>query len=79
VIGSRQTKNKLFYKLKNPLAFQSEKSKTSFLSARDKFLFNAKNSDIYECYISALSVDKEYIKTQSVQKWDYNTRPYFIT
>jgi hypothetical protein len=79
IIGSRHAKNKLFYSLKNPLVFQSEKSKTSFLSARDKFLFDAKNSDIYEYYISALSADQSYVKTQSVQKWDYNTRPYFIT
>lgn len=76
-IKSRHTKNKLFYQLKNPLPFQSEKSKTSFLSARDRFLFNAKNSDIYDCYISALgNINREYI---SEKKWTYHTKPYFIT
>jgi hypothetical protein len=78
IIRSRHMKNKLFYDLKNPLTFQSEKSRTSVLSLRDKFLFNAKNSDIYEYYISAIGVDQEYIKTQTTQKWTYNTRPYFI-
>lgn len=79
MLRSRHVKNKLFYDLKNPLIFQSEKSSTSVLSLRDKFLLNVKDSDIYKYYISAIETDQKYIKTQITEKWTYHTQPYYIT
>lgn len=71
------TKNKLFYQPKNPLIFQSEKSNNSFLSARDQFLLNNKNSDIYQSYISAVFTDKKYFQVDGGK--GYYTKPYYIT
>jgi len=71
------TKNKLFYQPKNPLMFQSVKSNNSFLSVRDQYLLNKKNSDIYQSYISAISIDQNYFRTEGGR--GYYTKPYYIT
>lgn len=70
-------KDRLFYEPKNPLIFQSKKSNSSFLSARDQFLLKNQNSDIYQSYISALSTDSKYFRTEGGR--GYYTQPYYIT
>lgn len=45
---------KIIYQLRNPLKHQSMKSKSTYLSARDMFIVNKKNSDIYETYAKAV-------------------------
>jgi hypothetical protein len=70
-------KNRLFYQPKNPLSFQSKKSKSSFISARDQFLLSNQNSDIFEYYISSLKTDPDYVKNEG-GRGNY-TQPYFIT
>ena len=46
---------KYVYNLKNPLVFRSGKSRSSILSLRDQYLFNAKDSDVYKLYISGIT------------------------
>jgi hypothetical protein len=70
-------KNHLFYQLKNRLSFQSLKSTSSFLSVRDKFLIDNTNSDIFNYYVSSISVDSEYVRSEGGR--GYYTKPYFIT
>lgn len=72
-----KVKNKLFYQPKNPLPFQSSKSKSTFLSARDKFLVDNTNSDIFKYYISSMNVDTDYVRDEG-GRGNY-TQPYFIT
>lgn len=69
--------NKLFYNPKNPLIYQSEKSTSSFLSVRDKFLLKTQNSDIVNYYVTTLNCHNEYAKLEGGR--GYNSKPYFIT
>lgn len=77
IIDLAHIKNKLFYSPKHPLIFQSKKSKSSFISARDKFLLNNQNSDMFEYYIKSLKTDANYVRSEG-GRGNY-TRPYFIT
>ena len=70
-------KNRLFYSPKHPLSFQSQKSKTSFLSARDMFLFNNQSSDIYQYYMSTLKQQPKYVRTEGGR--NFYTKNYHIT
>jgi hypothetical protein len=44
----------IVYNLKRPLVFKSPKSKLNYLSLRDNFLINKKNSSIYQFYFEGL-------------------------
>lgn len=46
--------DKLIYNLKNPLTFKSPKSPSVFLSLRDSYLVNKKNTPIYDFYMSGI-------------------------
>ena len=50
--------NELVFELKNPIKFKSKKSSTNFISLRDSFLLNKKDSDIYKIYKQSI-VDKK--------------------
>ena len=54
------------YDLKNPLKFQSKKSNSLFLSARDVFIKEKKNSDIYNIYVDGL---REMVKITPSMKF----------
>lgn len=76
LIRSRHYKNKLFYEKQHiKLAYQSEKSKTRFLSARDMYLTQTTNSDIYSLYIDGLKNHQEFSKDGI----SVGTKPYYIT
>ena len=70
-------KNRLFYQPKHPLLFQSKKSRSSFISARDQFLLKNQNSDVFEYYISSLKTAPDYAKNEGGR--GYSTQQYFIT
>ena len=44
----------LIYQLKNPLNYYSKKSKNNLISIRDSYIFDKKNSDLYEIYNNGL-------------------------
>jgi hypothetical protein len=44
----------IIYNLKNPLNFVSPKSKLTYLSARDMWITDVKDSDIFKCYIQGM-------------------------
>ena len=46
--------DKIVYNLKRPLVFKSPKSPFSYLSIRDNFLMNKKNSSIYQFYFNGM-------------------------
>ena len=45
---------RLIYQLKNPLNYYSKKSKNNLISIRDSYIFDKKNSDLYEIYNNGL-------------------------
>lgn len=77
--------NNLIYKLQRPLMFQSKKSVTNLLSARDKFLLRTtKNSDIYKMYREM--VDKfskentvEFNAVRNKGRISFQSRKYYLT
>jgi hypothetical protein len=71
------TQNRLFYNPKNPLIFQSKKSTSTFLSARDKFILEAQTSDIFNYYTDTLKYNFLYVEQEGGR--GYNSKPYFIT
>ena len=64
----------IIYNLKNPLAFESIKSKTTVLSARDKFMLTNKNSEIYNIFRQSLvnlSKDRNINQRYSIPSREY--------
>jgi hypothetical protein len=64
----------IIYNLKNPLAFESIKSKTTVLSARDKFMLTNKNSEIYNIFRQSLvnlSKDRNVNQRYSIPSREY--------
>jgi hypothetical protein len=49
-----ENKDEIIYNLKRPLVFKSPKSQSIYLSLRDNFLINKKNSSIYKFYFDGL-------------------------
>ena len=73
---SRHFKNKLFYLKEHiKLAHQSDKSTFRFLSARDMYLRETTNSDIYSIYSQGLSKYQEFLRSGI----KIRSKPYFIT
>jgi hypothetical protein len=59
---------KIIYDIKNPLAYLSQKSKYTFLSNKDLFIINHKNSDIYKIFTESLLKIKKNIDMLEYQK-----------
>lgn len=65
---------KLVYDLKHPLRFQSTKSPQTFLSVRDRFILNHKNSEIFKIWNDSLKRTN-----QPRTKIDIRTRNYYLS
>ena len=62
----------IIYNLKNPLRFQSIKSKINFLSDRDMFMLKTKNSDIFKIYAEGVSkIKNDYNQSVEFSKCYY--------
>ena len=72
----RDGRNKLFYNLKNPLIFQSEKTKFSALSPRDSYILSKQDSEIYKMYDEGMQVLKNYMRLD--EKTTIFSRSYWI-
>ena len=69
--------NRVYYRIKNPLVFQSEKTKLSYLSPRDTFILNKTDSELYKIYAAGIRVMKKY--DEFSQKKTIKTRRYWLT
>ncbi|CAB4131438.1 hypothetical protein UFOVP132_86 [uncultured Caudovirales phage] len=67
---------RVVYNLKNPLAFESKKSVLSSVSARDMFMFDNKNSEMYSMFSEGLNTIRRYGSVG--KKYFFNSRPYFL-
>jgi hypothetical protein len=69
--------NKLLYDLKHPLVFMSPKSISTSVSARDMFMFEHKNSEIYNIFIDGLKyINRLGFSTK--QQYKFRSKPHFI-
>lgn len=68
--------NRTLYKLRHPLVFQSPKSIYSSISARDMFMLNAKNTEMYSIFADGLRNITKYGSIK--EKYHFSTRPYYI-
>jgi hypothetical protein len=76
ISDSISLQNKLYYNLKNPITFESKKSIYTTVSARDKFMLNATNSEMYDMFIEGIKTINKY--GSSTKKYGFFTRPYYI-
>lgn len=68
--------NKLLYSLRNPLVYMSPKSIYTSISARDMFMLNAKNSDMYNMFAEGIKTISKHASAK--EKYSFWTRPYYI-
>jgi hypothetical protein len=68
--------HKIIYKLRHPLVFMSPKSVYTSISARDMFILNAKNSEMYGIFTDGLKTITKYGSAK--EKYHFWTRPYYI-
>jgi hypothetical protein len=68
--------HKIIYKLRHPLVYMSPKSAYTSISARDMFMLNAKNSDMYGMFAEGLKTITKYGSAK--EKYHFWTKPYFI-
>jgi len=69
--------NRLLYDLRHPLVFMSPKSISSSVSARDMFMFQHKNSEMYKIFTEGL----QYINRQGFstkRQYKFRSKPYYI-
>ena len=69
-------RNEILYRLRNPLVFQSEKSKFTILSARDTFMINKSDSEIYKLYTEGANIVRKNISLD--RKSNIFTRSYWL-
>jgi hypothetical protein len=69
-------RNEILYRLRNPLVFQSEKSKFTILSARDTFMINKSDSEIYKLYTEGANIVRKNISLD--RKNNIFTRSYWL-
>lgn len=68
------------YDLKNPLKYQSKKSNSLFLSARDMYIVNKKNSDIYNIYAFAVrEIAKTVPSLMFRERGIFSTQRYYLS
>jgi len=68
--------NKILYNLRHPLVYMSPKSIYSSISARDMFMLNAKNSEMYSMFLEGIKTITKYGSAK--EKYNFWTRQYFI-
>jgi len=68
--------NKLLYSLRNPLVYMSPKSIYTSISARDMFMLNAKNSEMYSMFAEGVKTISKYASVK--EKHSFWTKPYYI-
>jgi hypothetical protein len=68
--------NKILYKLRHPLVFMSPKSKLTSISARDMFMLNAQNSDMYSIFTDGLKTINKYASAKKA--YCFWSKPYHI-
>lgn len=68
--------NKLLYDLRHPLVYMSPKSIYTSISARDMFMLNAKNSEMYSMFAEGINTITKYGSAK--EKYHFWTRPYYI-
>jgi hypothetical protein len=67
----------IIYDLKTPLRHQSRKSRSTYLSARDMFMVDKRDSDIYRVYSNAVY---NLNKTVDVsKKFIFESKPYYLS
>jgi hypothetical protein len=67
----------IIYDFKNPLSFESIKSRTTILSARDTFMVNKRDSDIYKIYNESVNMFRDS-SLQYLRKNNIYSRPYLL-
>lgn len=67
----------LYYNLKNPLVFNSKKSISTTVSARDKFMLTSQNSEMYNMMLEGLRTTNK-ISPFNQRRPDMNSRKYWI-
>ena len=68
--------NKVLYNLKHPLVYMSPKSIYTSISARDMFMLNAKNSEMYSMFADGLNTIGKYGSAKV--KYNFWTKRYYI-
>ena len=68
------------YDIKNPLVYQSKKSNSLYLSARDMFIINKKDSDIYKIYATGMrKMLKDYETIHFNERKVYSSKKYYLS
>jgi hypothetical protein len=68
--------HKIIYNLRHPLVYMSPKSIYTSISARDIFMLNAKNSEMYNMFAEGVRTITKYGSAK--EKYSFWTRPYYI-
>jgi hypothetical protein len=68
--------NKILYNLRHPLVYISPKSTYTSISARDMFMLNSQNSDMYKMFIEGINTIAKYGSPK--EKYHFSTRRYYI-
>lgn len=67
----------IYYNLKHPLQFKSKKSTYTALSARDKFMLNATNSEMFNMFTEGLRTIEKVTSTKN--RIYFHSRKYWLT
>lgn len=68
------------YDVKNPLIHKSKKSQSLYLSARDLFMVDKKNSDIYKVFGQALSLMSKEVKSMKMaNRAIFQSKKYYLS
>ena len=68
--------HKIIYNLQHPLVYMSPKSVYTSISARDMFMLNSRNSDMYKMFIEGINTITKYGSAK--EKYHFWTKPYHI-
>jgi hypothetical protein len=68
--------NRILYNLRHPLVYMSPKSIYTSISARDMFMVDAKNSEMYGMFAEGINNIAKYGSAK--EKYNFWTKPYFI-
>jgi hypothetical protein len=68
--------HRIIYKLRHPLVYMSPKSIYTSISARDMFMLNAKNSEMYSMLTEGMKTISKYGSAK--EKYSFWTKPYYI-
>jgi hypothetical protein len=68
--------NRILYNLRHPLVYMSPKSIYTSISARDMFMIDAKNSEMYNMFAEGINNIAKYGSAK--EKYNFWTKPYYI-